>query len=128
MAKIAIVDDSRLARTFWVGCLKKLECELVEIEPTSLGDVLKSLRENRPDILLTDYLMPNCSGTTLVGAIHEDPRLTSIKILMISAHHDEDIREYMEGHGVNAFLSKPVDPKDLVEQVLDLMDQVESGN
>ena len=122
MVRIAIVDDSRLARTFTVGCLKKLGYELVEIDPTSLFEVIKVLRESPPDLILTDYLMPNCPGISLVRALREDPELKTIGILMISAHHDEEIRTYLERLGVDAFLSKPFEPQALVEKLLDLLD------
>jgi CheY-like chemotaxis protein len=122
MARIAIVDDSRLARTFTVGCLKSLGYELVEIDPTSLFDVIKALRENPPDLILTDYLMPNCPGISLVRALREDPALRTIRILMISAHHDEEVRACLERMGVDAFLSKPFEPRILVEKLLDLLE------
>lgn len=117
MARIAIVDDSRLARTFTVGCLKKLGHELVEIDPTSLFDVIKALREEPPVILLMDYLMPNCPGTSLARAMREDPALKDIRIIMISAHRDEEIQERLRRMGVDAFLAKPCDPQVLVDQV-----------
>lgn len=117
MARIAIVDDSRLARTFTVGCLKKLGHELLEIDPTSLFDVIKALREDPPELLLMDYLMPNCPGTSLARALREDPALKDIRIIMISAHRDEEIQERLRRMGVDAFLTKPCDPQALVDQV-----------
>lgn len=117
MARIAIVDDSRLARTFTVGCLKKLGHELVEIEPTSLFDVIKVLREDPPALLLMDYLMPNCPGTSLARAMREDPVLKEIRVIMISAHRDEEIQERLQRMGVDAFLTKPCEPQALVDQV-----------
>jgi CheY-like chemotaxis protein len=121
MARIAIVDDSRLARTFTVSCLKKLEHELVEVDPTSLFDVIKLLRENPPDLILMDYLMPNCSGTSLVRAFREDPVFKDVRILMISAHRDEEIQDRLKRLGVDAFLSKPFEAQVLVGLVEDLL-------
>ena len=123
MARIAIVDDSRLARTFTVSCLKKLGHELVELEPTSLFDVIKVLRATPPDLILLDFLMPNCPGTSLVRALHEDPNLRDTRIILISAHHDEEIQERLQRLGVDAFLSKPFVPQALVELVESLLPQ-----
>lgn len=121
MARIAIVDDSRLARTFTVGCLKKLGHELVEIDPTSLFDVIKVLREDPPALLLMDYLMPNCPGTSLARAMREDQALKDIRVIMISAHRDDEIQERLRRIGVDVFLTKPCDPQVLVEQVETLL-------
>jgi CheY-like chemotaxis protein len=121
MARIAIVDDSRLARTFAVSCLKKLEHELVEVDPTSLFDVIKQLREQPPQLLIMDYLMPNCPGTSLARAFREDPTLKDVRILMVSAHRDEEVQERLKRLGVDAFLSKPFEAQALAELVEGLL-------
>ena len=121
MALIAIVDDSRLARTFNAAALKRLGHELVAIEPTSLGDVLAELRERRPDLLLMDYLMPNCPGPKLVRACHDSPDLEGVKILLLTAHREEEVLEHLERLGVLRILHKPVDPKTLEEAVVQLL-------
>ena len=121
MARIAIVDDSRLARTFTVSCLKKLGHELVEVDPASLFDVIKLLREQPPQLVVMDYLMPNCPGTSLARAFREDPVLKDIRILMVSAHRDEEVQERLKRLGVDAFLSKPFEAQALVALVEDLL-------
>jgi CheY-like chemotaxis protein len=122
MARIAIVDDSRLARTFTRSCLAKLGHELLEVDPTSLFDVIKVLRESPPDLVLTDYLMPNCPGNSLVRAFREDPILKEVRVLMISAHRDDEIQERLKRLGVDAFLPKPFEAQALVEIVQDLLE------
>jgi CheY-like chemotaxis protein len=121
MARIAIVDDSRLARTFTVSCLKKLGHELVEVDPSSLFDVIKLLREQPPQLLIMDFLMPNCPGTSLARAFREDPALKDVRILMVSAHRDEEVQERLKRLGVDAFLAKPFEAQALVELVEGLL-------
>lgn len=62
MALIAVVDDSRLARTFTATCLRKASHEVVDIDPLSIFEVLKVLRESPPALLVMDFLMPGCPG------------------------------------------------------------------
>lgn len=121
MARIAIVDDSRLARTFALSCLKNQDHELIEIEPTSIFDVLKELKQNPPDVVLMDYLMPNCPGLSLVRACHEDPAIGHAHILVITAHHDDDVEERLRQLGADGFLHKPFDPKALLDQITQLL-------
>ncbi|HWQ08292.1 MAG TPA: response regulator [Holophaga sp.] len=125
MVRIAIVDDSRLARTFTRKCLEPLGHELVEIEPTSLFDVLSQLRETPPDLLLMDLLMPNCPGASLARAFCEDRRLQDVRLLMISAHRDDALQERLSNFGVDAFLLKPFEPQSLVELVQGLLESRE---
>ncbi len=117
MALIAIVDDSRLARTFAATCLRKSGHEIVEIDPISIFEVLKILRENPPQLLLMDYLMPGCPGNSLVRACREDQSLKEIPILVITAHRDEEVRERLERMGLLGFLHKPFDPQTLQSEV-----------
>jgi CheY-like chemotaxis protein len=121
MALIAIVDDSRLARTFNAAALKKLGHDLVQIDPTSMGEVLTVLREKKPDLLLMDYLMPNCPGPKLVRACHEDSALAGMKIVLLTAHHEDEVHEGLEKLGVQLVLHKPVDPKAIEEIVSRLL-------
>ena len=121
MGLIAIVDDSRLARTFNAAALKKLGHELLQVEPTSLGTVLGILRERKPDLLLMDYLMPDCPGPALARACFEDEVLGEMKLVMLTAHWEEDVRAELEMLGVACILHKPADPKSIEEAVADLM-------
>lgn len=121
MARIAIVDDSRLARTFTVSCLKKLGHDLVEIDPTGIFDVLKILKENPPNLLLMDYLMPNCPGMSLVRTVREDTLLKDAKIVVITAHRDDEIQDRLTHLGADAFLHKPFEPQSLVDLVQTLL-------
>ncbi len=117
MARIAIVDDSRLARTFAASCLRKSGHEIVEIDPISIFEVLKVLRDNPPQLLLMDYLMPGCPGNSLVRACREDQTLKDMPILVITAHRDEEVRERLERMGLLGFLHKPFEPQTLQGEV-----------
>lgn len=117
MARIAIVDDSRLVRAFAAGALRAQGHETVEIEPTSLFEVLKVLRETPVDLLLADFLMPDCPGESLVRACREDASLRDLPILVVSAHRDDNSLMRMQQMGISGFLLKPVDASALVAKV-----------
>ena len=117
MSRIAIVDDSRLIRAFASGVLRAQGHETVEVEPTSLFQVLKVLHETPVDLLVLDYLMPDCPGESLVRACREDTVLRDLPILMLSAHRDEDSLLRLHAMGISGFLLKPVDPAGLIGKV-----------
>ncbi|HCZ34280.1 MAG TPA: hypothetical protein DHV93_13020 [Holophagaceae bacterium] len=117
MSRIAIVDDSRLVRTFVAGVLRAKGHETVAVEPVSLFEVLKVLRESPVDLLLADFLMPDCPGESLVRACREDEALVELPILMISAHRDDECLIRLQKLGISGFLLKPVDPAVLVDKV-----------
>jgi CheY-like chemotaxis protein len=123
MGKIMIVDDSRLARSFTATCLRKQGHEVVEVDPTSIFDVLKDVKAHAPDLMIMDYLMPNCPGTSLARVCHDDPALRSMLMLVLTAHRDEEVTQRLLNMGVASVMFKPFEPKHLVESVQALLDR-----
>ena len=122
MPRIAIVDDSRLVRAFSAGALRAQGHEVVEVEPTSLFEVLKVLRETPVDLLVADFLMPDCPGESLVRACREDAALRDLPILVVSAHRDDISLQRMQQMGISGFLLKPVDASSLVAKVAETLE------
>lgn len=121
MSRIAIVDDSRLVRTFVAGALRSQGHELVEVEPSSLFDVLGALREAPVDLLIADFLMPECPGESLLRACREDPMLRELPVLVLSAHRDDLSLQRMQQLGISGFLLKPVEARVLVAKVAEVL-------
>jgi DNA-binding response OmpR family regulator len=120
VALIAVVDDSLLARRFAAASLKSAGHEVVEIEPTTLDQVMDTLRELKPAVLVLDQQMPTFLGSNLVRACFEDHELSSLRVVMLTAHHDEEMEGRMEKLGVHRILHKPINPKDLSRVVATL--------
>jgi CheY-like chemotaxis protein len=93
----------------------------VEVEPTSLFEVLKVLRETPVDLLVADFLMPECPGESLVRACREDAALRNLPILVVSAHRDDLSLQRMQLMGISGFLLKPVDASNLVAKVAEAL-------
>lgn len=121
MARIAVIDDSRLVRTVAAQSLAKVGHEVTEVEPSSLFEVLRNLRENPPDLIITDYLMPFCPGISLVRACREDAALKEIAVIVITAHHDEEVIDRLVRMGNLTILHKPFDPNALQEVVAECL-------
>lgn len=121
MPRIAIVDDSRLVRTFVAGTLRSQGHETVEVEPTSLFEVLKVLRETPVNLLVVDYLMPECPGESLVRACREDALLRDLPVLVLTAHRDDLSLQRMLQMGISGFLLKPVEPSALAAKVAEVL-------
>ena len=106
MARIAIIDDSKLVRDLISRSLDEAGHQVLAVNPASLFDVLKAAREFKPDAVITDYHMPNCSAESLVRALREDPLLELVKILVLTAHRDDDAVKRMLDRGVDGFVFK----------------------
>ena len=113
MARITIVDDSRLARTFTAACLRKNGHEVEELDPTSIFDVKTALEAHPPDLLIMDFLMPNCPGTSLARICHEATELKAMRIVVLTAHRDAEVSTRLKSMGVAEVLYKPFDAENL---------------
>jgi CheY-like chemotaxis protein len=115
--KILILDDSPFMRGIIKLALETGGYEAVDVEPTSLSDVLQALHREKPDLVLTDLEMPNCHGETVVQGIREDPELKDTPIMMLTAHRSEDLVARLSPWKVAGFLTKPLTPQSILEGV-----------
>ena len=60
-----------------------------------------------PDLVLTDIMMPEIDGLTLVRSLRSNPKWASIPAIVISARVMKDDRDAAAEAGANAFISKP---------------------
>jgi DNA-binding NarL/FixJ family response regulator len=102
--------------------LRKGGHEVQEIDPTSIFDVLKVLKANPPDLLVMDFLMPNCPGTSLARVCHEDADLKAMRTLVLTAHRDDDVSTRLMTMGVAGIMFKPFEPHALLETVQGILD------
>jgi CheY-like chemotaxis protein len=84
---------------------------------------LSRLHTHTVDLVVTDLTMPRMDGIELVRAIRADERYTRLPIIMITGTVKEQDEVKAAGVGVNAFLTKPVDSDDLVNEVDRLLHQ-----
>jgi len=120
MAKIVIVDDSKLAREIVCRALEEAGHEVLMADPLSLYDVLKVIREGRPSLVITDYNMPSLKAESLVRAVREDPFLKGLLVMVLSANRDAEAVRSMLERGVDGFAFKG-NTAILVERVRDLL-------
>jgi CheY-like chemotaxis protein len=117
VARIAVVDDSKLIRVFAAAALRKAGHEVILIEPDSLQSALEALVAGNPDLMILDHSMPAFQGPSLVRACFEHPGLSKVKVIMLTAFHDGTMAERMMKLGVDTVLHKPVRHEDLTEAV-----------
>ena len=108
MFQIAIVDDAEVNLTLLSALVKKLwDCEPVVFADSPAG--LAWCSENRPDLVIVDYMMPKLDGIRFIERLRKVPGCEEIPILMITANGDKDVRYEALEIGATDFLTKPLD-------------------
>jgi DNA-binding response OmpR family regulator len=79
-------------------------------------------RADRPDIVVSDVMMPRMTGIELVAVLKADPDTAGIPILLLTAKAQQaDIGAGMDA-GADDYVTKPFEPLDLVDRVNRLLD------
>ena len=98
--------------------LKYLEKEPYEVLTASDGqEALSLVRQHIPDLVLSDWMMPNLSGEELCRIIKQDEQLKQIYFIIVTAR--SQIKDRIMGleFGADDFVVKPCDPRELVARV-----------
>jgi len=78
---------------------------------------LEAARHQRPDLLLTDVMMPGMDGFELLQAVRADPQLSDLPVVMLSARAGEDAQVEGLEAGADDYLSKPFSARELLARV-----------
>jgi CheY-like chemotaxis protein len=115
LGRVLVVDDSEVIRRL---ITMNLELEGFDVVPATNGQqCLELVHDVAPDVVTLDVQMPELDGFTTAEKLRSDPRTTHLKIAIISAAAQE--RDLARGRaiGVDAYLTKPFDPDEMVATV-----------
>jgi adenylate cyclase len=113
--RILIVDDNETNRDILATRLGLHGYEL--IQATDGEEALASARENRPDLILLDIMMPKIDGIEVCRQLKNDDTLPFIPIILVTAKADsKDVVAGLEA-GADEYLTKPIDQLALVARV-----------
>lgn len=115
---VLIVDDSLTVRTVTSRLLKKRGLRVSMAENGM--QALERINEERPDCILMDIEMPVMNGYDATQAIRADSKISDIPIIMITSRAGDSHRTRAFELGVNAYLGKPYNDNDLLQQVAKL--------
>jgi len=116
MARLLVVDDNGGNRYMLRSLLQGHGHEVVEA--SNGQEALDLARDNPPDCVVTDLLMPVMDGFTLCREWARDERLARIPIVVFTATYTDPQDERLAlGLGARRFVSKPVEPEALVEVI-----------
>ena len=115
-SRILIIDDEELN----VRIVRKYLTDAGYTNFVTSSDsteAIELIREERPDLILLDVMMPEVSGIDILHLMHLDDRLHHIPVVVLSAATDRDVKHICLELGVSDFLSKPIDPIELLPRV-----------
>lgn len=113
--RILIVDDDPFISGRHATILEAAGMEVYEVNNPL--KIMEPLSEFKPDLILTDMHMPECSGIELAMTIRQISSVYSIPIVFLSSETDTGKQFHAMCMGGDAFLTKPVIPERLISAV-----------
>jgi DNA-binding NtrC family response regulator len=105
MAKVMVIDDSEVMRRY----LRKALGDVHEVEewmPPSAMEIAGHIEESAPDLIITDYQMPGCSGATVARMVLKAK--PGLPVIVVTAIRDDEVAATLRKFQVVDILYKPV--------------------
>jgi CheY-like chemotaxis protein len=118
---VLVCDDTASIRLLMRINLELAGFEVLEaVDGRAALDLVERNRDRLPSVVILDAQMSPLDGWGAVAAMREDPALTQLPVVMVTASLQQQERERSVAAGVDAFVAKPFEPEELVDLVSEL--------
>jgi two-component system phosphate regulon response regulator PhoB len=115
---LVVEDEPALQKVLTV----RLQIEGFDVRAAGDGEeALAMIAEERPDLVLTDLMMPLMDGAELTRQIKGDPALKSIPVMVLTALKEQRERDHLLRLGADAFAAKPYNSAELTARIRELL-------
>ncbi|MEZ4851209.1 MAG: response regulator, partial [Bacteroidia bacterium] len=119
--RVLIVEDNPDVRKYLQEQLEGLGYQVIAAEDGLIG--LDKAKEHLPDLIISDVMMPNLDGFGFAKGIREDEKTSHIPLIMLTAKASEESRITGLETGVDDYLTKPFNRRELKARVANLIQQ-----
>ncbi|HYF00447.1 MAG TPA: response regulator [Planctomycetota bacterium] len=110
---ILVCDDSRSILQA-VSMILRLAGYRV-LETSDAIEAVGLARREHPAVILMDVMMPGLSGDVAAGVLHDEPDLSTIPVVLLSALPEDELREHVRSTGAAGYITKPFRKDDLLK-------------
>jgi len=125
VTRVLVIDDEAPIRLL---CRVNLEADGMQVLEASDGPTgLEKARNEEPDVILLDVMMPGLDGWQVAEELLDDRRTSSIPIVFLTAR--AEVRDRVRGLDLGGidYVTKPFNPIELAPQVRELIQRVDRG-
>ena len=113
-----VVDDDEVIRQL---IAVNLTLEGFDVATAIDGqDCLDKVQAIGPDVITLDVMMPRLDGWETAVQLRKNPQTSHVKVMLITARAQEEDRSFGREIGVDAYLTKPFDPGEMIRVVREL--------
>jgi twitching motility two-component system response regulator PilH len=119
VANILIIDDSPTDIRVFTTLLERAGHQIGAVSTAEEG--IERVRAELPDLIIMDVIMPGMNGFQATRTLSRDPATAVVPIVMITTKSMETDRVWGLRQGARAFITKPVNEKELLSCINDLL-------
>jgi len=113
--RILIIDDEAPIRDMVRFALQLTNFSVLEADSSVTG--LPIIHEQKPDLLLLDWMLPDDSGIKVIKKLKRDSRTYDLPIIMLTACAEEDCKVIGLEAGADDYIVKPFSPRELIARI-----------
>ncbi|MEB3295805.1 MAG: response regulator [Synechococcales bacterium] len=113
--KVVVIDDSAVIRNMVRDMLPKGNFDVLEAKDGVQG--INLIRQERPTLIMLDFLLPRMSGWEVYQQIQAQAELQTIPLVLMSGRKEEVTEKLSEPFEYFEFVQKPFDQKQLIEAI-----------
>jgi DNA-binding response OmpR family regulator len=115
---VLVVDDDEVIRQL---IAVNLTLEGFDVVTAVDGhDCMEKVADVHPDVITLDVMMPRLDGWATATKLRKNPETAGIRVVLITARAQEDDRDRGRQIGVDAYLTKPFDPAEMIRVIREL--------
>lgn len=119
MPHILIIDDSPTEVQVFSSLLEKNGFRVSSA--SNAEDGIARVRQERPDLVIMDVIMPGMNGFQATRTLSRDAATANIPIIIVTTKAMQTDRAWGLRQGARDFLTKPIDPRDLISRIHGLL-------
>jgi CheY-like chemotaxis protein len=115
MARIVVIDDSKLMRNLLRFILEQAEYDVDVWEEVTAVEIPERISAGNPDLIITDYQMPGSNGLTVARMARKTK--PGLPVIVVTATRDPAVLDALKRVNVTHILHKPVQAEELLKVV-----------
>ena len=124
--KILIVEDEKDIRDLIIYSLEGKGYQTISTDDGQKA--IKMLKENKPDLVILDWMLPSVSGLEICRSIRRDIKTKNIPIIMLTAKITEEDKVLGLDSGADDYITKPFSTAELNSRVKAILRRIERNN
>ncbi len=122
MTKVLVVDDSSTIREVMCEQLRGGGFEVFEAsDGAEAVGKLKALKDDAPEVIITDVVMPNMNGYEFCRWVKNNPATKNVPVIMCSTKGEAFDEHWAKKNGASAYIRKPYEPVQLINTVNEIL-------